>query len=47
MSRLNIMTLLTADFYFWLFSCLLIIALLLLILLTYILKVISSTAEPL
>ncbi|MCX2451850.1 hypothetical protein OQX61_11320 [Pedobacter sp. PLR] len=47
MTRLNIMTILTADFHFWLFSCLLIIALLLLLLINWLLKPISKPAEAL
>lgn len=46
MSRLNIMTQLTTDFYFWLSSCLLITALLFLIILTYLLKIISKPKRP-
>ncbi|WP_316842314.1 hypothetical protein [Pedobacter gandavensis] len=42
MNRLNIMTILTADFYFWLFGGLLITALLSLILLNYLLKIIPN-----
>lgn len=47
MTRLNIMTILTADFYFWLFSCVLIIALLILLLINWLLKTISKPAEAL
>ncbi|WP_316822752.1 hypothetical protein [Pedobacter gandavensis] len=38
MNRLNIMTILTANSYFWLFSCLLLTILLMMILISYLLK---------